>query len=136
MRTKECGGRPGRIGIFNLMICSSNLLPSESQRFKRSHLVHFAWATLCCNVAVVLWGAYVRATASGAGCGNTWPLCTGAVLRASAKAQTVIELTHRLTSGIALLMVACLVIWCWRATSKGDWARYSATFAAAFLANE
>lgn len=43
---------------------------------------------------------------------------------------------HRMTSGIALLMVACLVVWCWRVTSKRDWARYSAVLAAAFLANE
>jgi cytochrome c oxidase assembly protein subunit 15 len=95
-----------------------------------------AWATLCCNVAVVLWGAYVRATGSGAGCGNKWPICNGAVLGTSARAQTIIEFTHRMTSGIVLLMVACLMVWCWRVTSKRDWARYSAVLAAAFLANE
>lgn len=41
-----------------------------------------------------------------------------------------------MTSGVALLMVAILVFWCWHATSKGNWARYSATLATAFLANE
>jgi cytochrome c oxidase assembly protein subunit 15 len=41
-----------------------------------------------------------------------------------------------MTSGVALLMVAILVLWCWRATSKGNWARYSAILATAFLANE
>ena len=99
-------------------------------------LARFAWATLCCNVAVVLWGAYVRATGSGAGCGNKWPLCNGAILGTSARAQTIIEFTHRMTSGIALIMVACLVVWCWRVTSRRDWARYSAVLAAVFLANE
>jgi cytochrome c oxidase assembly protein subunit 15 len=87
-------------------------------------------------VAVVLWGAYVRATGSGAGCGNKWPLCGGNVVGINAKAQTIIEFTHRMTSGIALLMVACLVIWCWRATARRHWARYSAALAAVFLANE
>lgn len=97
----------------------------------------FAWLTLCCNVAVVLWGAYVRATGSGAGCGNKWPLCGGNVLGTSARAQTIIEFTHRVTSGIALLMVAGLVIWCWRVTfRRSNWARYSAILAAVFLANE
>ena len=100
------------------------------------HAARFAWATLCCNVVVVLWGAYVRATGSGAGCGNKWPICNGEVLGPTARVQTIIEFTHRITSGIALLMVACLVIWCWRVTSKRDWARYSAALAAAFLANE
>ena len=33
-------------------------------------------------------------------------------------------------------MVAFLVAWCWRATTKGHWARYSAVFAAVLLANE
>ena len=96
----------------------------------------FAWATLACNVAVVLWGAYVRATGSGAGCGNKWPVCGGAVLGEGAKAQTIIEFIHRLTSGIALLMVGVLVVWCWRVTEKRDCARYSAVFSAVFLANE
>ena len=101
-----------------------------------SGVARFAWATLCFNVAVVLWGAVVRATGSGAGCGNKWPNCGGSVLGTSAKVQTIIEFTHRITSGVALLMVAILVLWCWRATLKGNWARYSAILATAFLANE
>lgn len=41
-----------------------------------------------------------------------------------------------MTSAIVLLMVTCLVIWCWRATKKGDWARVAALFAGGFLAIE
>jgi cytochrome c oxidase assembly protein subunit 15 len=103
---------------------------------KVSKVARFAWATLCFNVAVVLWGAFVRATGSGAGCGNKWPNCGGSVLGTSAKAQTIIEFTHRMTSGLALLMAVILLLWCWRATSNGNWARYSALLATAFLANE
>src|ERR1700751_5757294 len=114
--------------------------PTPSLPNSRSHelqsVARLAWATLCYNVAVVLWGAYVRATGSGAGCGNKWPICSGAVLGTSARAQTIIEFTHRMTSGIALLMVACLAVWCWRVNSKRDWARYSAVLTAALLANE
>jgi heme a synthase len=99
-------------------------------------VAHFAWATLYFNVAVVLWGAFVRATGSGAGCGNKWPACSTGVLGATTKTQTMIELAHRMTSAIALLMVICLVLWCWRATSKRHWARYSSTLAAIFLVNE
>jgi heme A synthase len=58
------------------------------------------------------------------------------VLGASAKIQTIIEFTHRATSGIALIMVGVLVIWAWRATTRRDWARYSAILSAVFLANE
>jgi heme a synthase len=96
----------------------------------------FAWATLSFNVAVVLWGAFVRATGSGAGCGNKWPVCSGSLLETSAQTQTIIEFTHRMTSGVALLMVAILLVWCWQATSKGHWARYSSVLAIVFLANE
>ena len=100
------------------------------------YVARFAWATLLCNVGVVLWGAYVRATGSGAGCGDKWPVCGGEVLGASAKTQTIIEFTHRASSGVVLLMVGVLVIWCCRVTTKRDWARYSAILAAVFLANE
>jgi heme A synthase len=103
---------------------------------KTSSVARFAWATVCFNVAVVLWGAFVRATGSGAGCGNEWPACGGSVLGTSSKAQTIIEFTHRMTSGVALLMVVALALWCWRATSRGNWARYSAILATAFLASE
>src|SRR5262249_935120 len=103
---------------------------------RRTSVARFAWATLWCNVAVVLWGAYVRATGSGAGCGNKWPRCGGNLLGTTVKSQTIIEFTHRLTSGIALLMVAALVIWCWRTTPRRHWARYSAVLAAIFLTNE
>jgi len=102
---------------------------------KTPTVARFAWATLYFNVAVVLWGAFVRATGSGAGCGNRWPGCAD-VLRTSGNVQTIIEFTHRMTSGVALLMVSILVLWCWRTTSKRNWARYSAILAAAFLANE
>ncbi len=65
----------------------------------------FAWATLAANLAVILWGAYVRASGSGAGCGSHWPLCNGEVVPRSPSMATLVELGHRLTSGLALLLV-------------------------------
>ena len=112
------------------------VLLSNPRAREISHVARFAWAALYWNVAVVLWGAYVRATGSGAGCGNRWPLCDGDVVGASANGQTIVEFTHRISSAISLLMVIGLVVWCWRITKTGDWARYSAVLAAVFLANE
>ena len=40
----------------------------------------FAGAVLGYNLLVIVWGAYVRASGSGAGCGNHWPLCNGVVV--------------------------------------------------------
>lgn len=75
----------------------------------RQRYTRFAWATLAWNFLVILWGAFVRATGSGAGCGSHWPLCNGEVIPPSPTAQTLIEFTHRLTSGLALLAVLALV---------------------------
>lgn len=77
---------------------------NAQQRYAR-----FAWAALAWNFLVILWGAFVRATGSGAGCGSHWPLCNGEVIPPSPTTQTLIEFTHRLTSGLALLAVLALV---------------------------
>jgi heme a synthase len=105
-------------------------------KIARVPLAHFAWFVVAYNVAVIVWGAYVRATGSGAGCGSHWPLCNGEFLPAAPQTQTAIEFTHRVTSGLSLVLVAILLIWCWRRTAKGDWPRYSAVAAAVLLFNE
>lgn len=70
----------------------------------------YAWAVLAFNVLVILWGAVVRATGSGAGCGDHWPLCDGHVIPPAPALATFIELFHRLTSGLALILVAAMWI--------------------------
>jgi cytochrome c oxidase assembly protein subunit 15 len=80
--------------------------PSRTTNFTR-----FAWAVLAANLLVILWGAYVRASGSGAGCGSHWPLCNGEVVPHSPRIQTVIEFTHRAMSGVALLAVIALGGW-------------------------
>ncbi|MBI4892166.1 MAG: COX15/CtaA family protein [Acidobacteria bacterium] len=82
-----------------------------------------AWAVLGWNVLVVVWGALVRASGSGAGCGSHWPLCNGAVIPPSPTVQTVIEFTHRLTSGLALVGVGALVVLSRKWFEKGHGAR-------------
>src|SRR5437588_12714967 len=73
------------------------VLLSNPRARELSHAARFAWTALYWNVAVVLWGAYVRVTGSGAGCGCSWPLCDGDVVGASAEAQTLGEVTNRMT---------------------------------------
>jgi len=99
-------------------------------------LSRFAWFTLAYNIAVILWGAYVRATGSGAGCGSHWPLCNGEFLPVTSQLQTLIEFTHRATSGLSLVLAATLLAWTWRRTARGEWPRYSAALAAILLFNE
>ena len=96
----------------------------------------YAGSVLAYNLLVVLWGAYVRATGSGAGCGNHWPLCNGQVFPQNPFAATLIEFTHRASSGIDLVLVAGLVIWAFRGFPRGHLARLGATLSAVFLATE
>ena len=99
-------------------------------------LKRFAWGVLAYNLAVILWGAYVRATGSGAGCGSHWPLCNGTIVQPSPTTATIIEYSHRLTSGLALVLVAALAGWTFRATAKGHPARLGAAAAVFFMLTE
>ena len=96
----------------------------------------YAWAVLAYNIAVVLWGAIVRATGSGAGCGEHWPLCNGTVMQHSPAMNTVIELTHRVSSGIALVAMLGLVAWVFLGTARYHLARVSVVAAAVLTFNE
>ena len=99
-------------------------------------LPRFAWGVLAYNVLVILWGAVVRATSSGAGCGAHWPLCNGTVLQSNPRLATLIELAHRMSSGVTLPLVLVLLVWTYRATLKGNLARVAAVLATLFTLNE
>lgn len=93
----------------------------------------FAWITLAYTLGVILWGAYVRASGSGAGCGDHWPLCNGAVIPRDASVATLIEYSHRLTSGLALIFVVALLVWVWRVCAAGHPARTGAVLGVLFM---
>ena len=93
----------------------------------------FAWATLMVNFAVILWGAFVRATGSGAGCGSHWPLCNGEVVPRAPQVETMIEFGHRITSALAFFMIVALVIWAFRAFRSGSPVRLAAILALVFV---
>ena len=101
-----------------------------------TRFTRYAWLTLAYNVLVVLWGAVVRATGSGAGCGSHWPLCNGVVVPQSPRIETIIELSHRLTSGVALLLVAGLVVGAFRSLPRGHAGRKAAVWSMIFMAGE
>jgi heme A synthase len=91
-----------------------------------ARLARFAWAVLAFNLLVVLWGALVRATGSGAGCGAHWPLCDGEIVPRAASLEQAIEFTHRATSGLALLAVLALYVLARRALPSGHPGRRAA----------
>lgn len=105
--------------------------PSFHRRFAA-----YAWAVLLWNVLVSLWGAYVRASGSGNGCGDHWPLCDGKLMPMNPKVATLIELFHRMTSGVDLIAVALLLVWAWRIYPNRHRVRTGALLSAIFLMNE
>ena len=86
----------------------------NSKIMKITSFARFAWFTLLVNILVIIGGAYVRATGSGAGCGAHWPLCNGSMLPDTSRIHTIIEFSHRITSGIALICVLVMLVWAWR----------------------
>ena len=99
----------------------------------RSLFTRFAWGVLGYNILVVLWGAYVRVSGSGAGCGSHWPLCNGEVIPRAPQLATLIEFTHRIMSGISLAAVAVLWVWSRRFDPR---VRIAATLSAMLLVVE
>src|ERR1700733_5281613 len=119
---------------------SAQAFPAAASPAKRSRtstvLPRFAWWLLAYNVAVILWGAVVRATSSGAGCGDHWPLCNGVVLQSNPRLATLIELSHRMSSGPTLPLVLLLLLWTFRSTVAGHLARIASIAAVVFTFNE
>lgn len=95
-----------------------------------------AWGVLGFNILVVVWGAYVRASGSGAGCGSHWPLCNGAVVPRAPTTATLVELSHRVTSGLALLAVVALFAYTRVTRPAGHPARRAAAYSLGFMLAE
>jgi heme A synthase len=101
-----------------------------------SRFARFAWGVLAYNLGVIAWGAYVRASGSGAGCGSHWPLCDGQVLPRAKTTQLVVELSHRLTSGVALILTVALVVAAYRTYPRGSVVRRGAVATLGFMLAE
>ena len=100
--------------------------PSVSSPTPSGALRAYAWAVVAYNVAVILWGSAVRATGSGNGCGDHWPLCNGSVFEHHPAITTLIEYTHRATSLVDVIAIAGLLFWTFRGTAKRHLARVAA----------
>jgi cytochrome c oxidase assembly protein subunit 15 len=99
-------------------------------------LTRFAWFVLAFMVLVVLEGAVVRATSSGGGCGNRWPLCNGDFFPHHPRLATVIEYTHRSLTGICTTLVIALTGWTFYVTRPGHKARRAIVASCIFLVTE
>ena len=113
-----------------------SLRVERAEPARNRNLARFAWIVVFYNILVVLWGALVRASGSGAGCGNHWPLCNGQVIPVSPGTHTIIEFTHRMMTGGLTFAVLGLVGWIFWATKRGHAARFFAVASLVLLLNE
>jgi cytochrome c oxidase assembly protein subunit 15 len=93
----------------------------------------FAWLVLAYNIPVILWGAYVRVSFSGDGCGANWPFCNGQILPQNMATPTIIELTHRLMTSVDCCLVIALVVLAFRSFPKKHAVRRYAVLSLVFL---
>lgn len=102
---------------------------------KRYH--QLAWILLAYTLLVILWGAWVRISHSGDGCGNSWPLCEGQFIPLNADTETAgktwVEFSHRVTSGLYGIFVLGFYIGARRLFPKGHPARTAAIASLIFM---
>lgn len=103
----------------------------RSSSFKK-----LSWLTLAVTLAVIVWGAFVRASGSGAGCGSHWPTCNGEIIPRPKTVATVIELTHRVTSGMSLLLTIAQLVGAFRAFPARHPVRRAASASMFFMITE
>jgi cytochrome c oxidase assembly protein subunit 15 len=105
---------------------------------RRARLVErFAWIVLGYFIFVVLLGAVVRATDSGGGCGASWPLCNGYVFPLHhPRVATIIEFSHRSSSGVSVVLTVILGFWTFWRTPPGHRARRAVSWSGIFLFTE
>jgi cytochrome c oxidase assembly protein subunit 15 len=111
-------------------------LAAPAAKRNRRAVVRFAWIVLGFFILVVLWGAVVRSTGSGGGCGSNWPLCNGDFVPHHPRLATVIEFTHRSTSGICTFLLVALGVWTFAVTERGHRARTAVLWSAFLLITE
>ncbi len=102
----------------------------------RTNFARYAWFVLAFLLLVILWGAFVRATGSGAGCGSHWPLCNGVVIPRAAEVETLIEFTHRISSALSGVLVLVLLFWAFRLYPRGHIVRRAAILSTVFIITE
>jgi cytochrome c oxidase assembly protein subunit 15 len=108
---------------------AASALPESVGRDPRERFTRYAWWLLGYTLLVILFGAVVRITGSGAGCGQHWPSCNGELLQLPHTLKTTIEYSHRATSGLSVLAIIGLLTFAFRLYPDRHPVRRAATLA-------
>lgn len=82
---------------------------------------------------LLLGGALVTKTDSGDGCGSSWPLCHGQFIPTSITVETIIELSHRVVTGIVAIVVTIFAYACWKKIGHIRETKVLSTIAVGFI---
>ncbi len=91
-----------------------NIIVKRGSYMVKKYLKWLSTITTLGMVFVLIGGALVTKTDSGAGCGTSWPLCHGELIPSEITPELVIELSHRLVSGIVGILVLILAYLAWK----------------------
>src|SRR5260370_3179796 len=73
----------------------------------------FAYGSVISTYVLIVIGGYVTTSNSGLGCGESWPLCKGAVFPSLNNPEVVIDLTHRLFNSVVGVFILGMSIVAW-----------------------
>lgn len=82
-------------------------------------LRRLSYVALAAAVVQIVFGAIVRISGSGMGCGNHWPKCYGRWFPPLDQPTLVIEWTHRLIAALLLVALVTLAVAAWRGGAGG-----------------
>jgi len=95
----------------------------------------FAYGSVISTYVLIVIGGYVTTSNSGLGCGESWPLCKGAVFPSLNNPEVVIELTHRLFNSVVGVFILGMAIVAWtRYRTAGNVVLLSTTSLVALIA--
>lgn len=84
----------------------------QKTHYRSKPFIALSLSTALLTIGLIVFGAIVRVTDSGLGCGNSWPLCNGTIFPPLDNITAWIEWTHRLFAlligllGLVMLAVA------------------------------
>jgi len=87
-------------------------------RDNESLLRFFAYGSVISTYILIVIGGYVTTSNSGLGCGESWPLCRGAVFPSLNNPEVVIELSHRLFNFVVGIFILGMAIVAWTRYTK------------------
>jgi cytochrome c oxidase assembly protein subunit 15 len=95
-----------------------------------------SWLLIAYTVIIIAWGAWVRISGSGDGCGAHWPLCHGEAIPSTANVKTWTEVAHRYSTALFGMCVLAQLLAIRYFTPKGNSARFWVWWVLLFTATE